>query len=128
MAATSLMTRALRGDVLPGWDVGAHQQPVAEREIGVRDAVRHLDSDVRPARAVISGDGGHRHGVERPAEDLLVAGERLAAVAVEVQVRVEGHRGSWFGLRSVRAAVGSGCRWFGLRSVLAAVASSPLFP
>ena len=66
--------------------VGCHQEVVVDRQRRMHDQVGLLGRHLLVRRHVL-----HRQQDELAAEDLLVAGERFAAVAAEEQVRVKGH-------------------------------------
>jgi hypothetical protein len=61
--------------------VGRHQQVVADGEGGMDDHVGLVGG------RLLAGDVLHGHQSQLAAEDLLVAGERIPAVAAEEQVR-----------------------------------------
>ena len=66
--------------------VGGHQQLIVDLQGGVHDRV-----GVRPRHLFLGRHVLRRHQDELTAEDLLVSGERFAAVATEEQIWMKGH-------------------------------------
>jgi hypothetical protein len=66
--------------------VGRHQQVIADGKGGVDDHVGFVGG------RLLAGDVLHGDQRQLAAEDLLVAGKRLPAIAAEEQVGTKGHR------------------------------------